>query len=767
MKYNISFSIAALFVFAVEYAFLRIHYKDENLTARRASRVLICIILADIFDFITAITISYPYSIPVWANYGLNIVYYELEIFGSVMLPIYIRYVLNEENDKLKPIDYLNRVIYAIYALAVLSTPITHAFFFFDENRVYTLGNVHIIESLLPVYFLLFTFAKLTIKRKRFSKYQYISIVIFTVVLLAATLGAQFIAPRVLFFYFAVSIAAFILMTGIETPDYKKLQMVLNELEENRKVLEISQKREEASNKAVREMTKSSSWALYLDKDMNVINGDWSDEFFWMLGYDKNEEEDRLYSLWTDSLHPDERDEMTGAFMAGMSEKGFDRTYRLRNKNGEYHWYHGSGELKPDVVGDGFIYHGIIRDVNDEVIKQELLEKAEAADRAKTDFLANMSHEIRTPINAVLGMNELISRESTEPAIQGYSADVAQAGRALLSLINDILDFSKIEAGRMELAPAEYEVLGLLGEAYHMVNIRCVDRGLKLFVKNNPNIPSKLYGDEVRIRQVLVNILTNAVKYTDEGSVTLDMDYESVSDSQINLIVRVSDTGIGIKEEDLDKIFDSFKRIDFAHNRTREGTGLGLSITQSFVEMMGGTIKVESVYTKGSTFTVSIPQEVRSREIAGEFKTEEVSKKKKYEASFTAPEAVVLAVDDVATNLAVIKGLLKQTSIEIDTASSGAACLEAVQKKEYDMIFLDHMMPGVDGIETLKKMEEIEHLNKGKPIVMLTANAIIGVKEEYLGMGFTDYLSKPIRAEELEGMIIKYLPKEKVILKNE
>ena len=375
-----------------------------------------------------------------------------------------------------------------------------------------------------------------------------------------------------------------------------------------------------------------------------------------------------------------------------------------------------------------------------------------------------MSHEIRTPINAVLGMNELISRESTEKQILEYSSNVADAGNALLSLINDILDFSKIEAGRMELAPDNYELSILLREVNNIMNIRFIKKGIDFRIKNNPNLPNNLYGDEVRIRQILINILNNALKYTDKGSVTLDVNFEKNDSDSITLILSSIDTGIGIKEEDLPSLFKSFTRIDLHHNRKKEGTGLGLSITQSFVELMGGTIDVESTYGQGSTFKIRIPQKVVSDEVMGTFDASaSTSKKANNGERFTAPDARILVVDDIEMNLEIIKGLLKPCQLNIDLAESGQACLDAVAQNAYDIILLDHMMPDLDGVETMKLMKnDTTHPNQDTPVIMLTANAIIGAREEYLALGFSDYLSKPIQPNELDEMIVKYLPAEKV-----
>lgn len=402
-----------------------------------------------------------------------------------------------------------------------------------------------------------------------------------------------------------------------------------------------------------------------------------------------------------------------------------------------------------------------------EAAKQE----AQEASRAKSSFLANISHEIRTPINAVLGMDTMILRESREENVREYANDIQSAGQNLLSLINDILDFSKIESGRMEIKPVNYELASLLGDCYNMIQVRAKDKGLFFRMENSTSIPHQLYGDEVRVRQIIINLLTNAVKYTEKGEVVLSANWVKTDEENIRLIVAVRDTGMGIKYEDQQKLFDSFQRLDVERNRNIEGTGLGLAITKQLIEMMNGTISLESSYGRGSTFTVEIPQRARSFEPIGDFQAriqDSAAFGDTYQSSFQAPEARILVVDDVPMNLKVLRELLKSTRIQIDTAESGKECLRDITLKKYHMIFLDHMMPEMDGIETLKNMKWVaENKNTDTPVIMLTANAIIGARDEYFSAGFDDYLAKPVKETELEQMICKYLPKELVILPEE
>lgn len=391
-------------------------------------------------------------------------------------------------------------------------------------------------------------------------------------------------------------------------------------------------------------------------------------------------------------------------------------------------------------------------------------DEARQATKSKSEFLSNMSHEIRTPINAVLGMNEMILRESKDSNVQEYASNVASAGKMLLSLVNDILDFSKIESGRMDIIPVEYKLSAMIYDLCNIIKPKADEKELKLRLQVDENIPNFLNGDEVRIRQILTNILTNAVKYTDYGTVTFIVEYESVDEKNIILKFSVKDTGRGIKGADITHLFDSFQRMDERANRNIEGTGLGLSITKRFVDMMDGTLDVESTYGAGSTFTVALPQAVVKEEPIGDMKHAYSSNKKQiehYHESFTAPNAKVLVVDDNLINLKVVSNLLKQTKINIETAISGRDCLEKLRTRSFDIVLLDHMMPGMDGLETLKRMKA-EQLNV-MPVIALTANAISGARDMYMEYGFQDYLSKPITGRELEKMLYNWLPKELII----
>ena len=407
----------------------------------------------------------------------------------------------------------------------------------------------------------------------------------------------------------------------------------------------------------------------------------------------------------------------------------------------------------------------IVRKLQDE--KTQALEKAlhmeEEANKMKSEFLANMSHEIRTPINAIIGMGTMITRESKEQSTKRYARDIRNASKTLLALINDILDFSKIESGNLELVMGEYDLGVLVNDLVNMIQPKADDKKLDFIVNVDENIPKMLYGDDVRIEQIIINILNNAVKYTNQGSVSFNMGYEQVSEDQIELKVSITDTGIGIKEEDIEKLFSPYQRFDERRNKKVEGTGLGMSITKSLLEKMNSALNVTSVYGKGSTFAFTVLQSVCGEGVIGNFRENNDFNDRENEIEkFHAKEAVILVVDDVEMNLIVAKNLLKRILVQIDTASSGTEAIEMAKNRKYDIIFMDAMMPDLSGEESMQRIRQECKINWETPIIVLTANAIKGAREEYIEAGFDDYLSKPIDGIQFEDIIEKYLPEGKI-----
>lgn len=434
-------------------------------------------------------------------------------------------------------------------------------------------------------------------------------------------------------------------------------------------------------------------------------------------------------------------------------------------------FFYGLSLANMSIVGAEIIlYVFVVFDMN---AAEEAKAEAESESRAKTAFLANMSHEIRTPINAVLSMNEMIQRECRDNTILEYSDSIKTAGNTLLGLVNDILDFSKIEAGKMEIRPVDYDISSLIGDLVNMIRLRAEDKGLQLFLDFDETLPTILHGDELRLKQVISNMLTNAVKYTRKGWVTFSIEYERAEEAedQIILLVSVKDTGIGIKEEELGRIFNEFYRIEEKRNSNIEGTGLGMNITKRLLEMMDSHLEVQSTYGDGSTFSFRIRQGVVKWDPLGDYEKayhNVLATRSRYQKKFIAPRAKVLMVDDYTMNLLAFKNLTKETQVQVDTADDGDSALAMLRRKKYDLIFMDHLMPKKDGIETLHELRsQPGNPNYETPVICLTANAISGAREQYMAEGFHDYLTKPIDPNLLESMMIEYLPKELVEIAKE
>ncbi|MBR5336966.1 MAG: response regulator [Lachnospiraceae bacterium] len=433
-----------------------------------------------------------------------------------------------------------------------------------------------------------------------------------------------------------------------------------------------------------------------------------------------------------------------------------NKVYNVNKKGRDKKTYSLQMNAVTDEFGDPYCYMCIFMDISQEV---HLIEKLEQANNAKTNFLTSMSHEIRTPINAVVGFNEMISRESNDPLIKDYTANIERAAHHLLTIINDLLDMEQITVGKITINPEHYDLSEVLRDVYTIHSLKAREKGLEIKLLSAPDIPRFLYGDRVRLQQIIINLVTNAIKYTREGSVTVEADYWRRDEDLMDLIIRVTDTGVGIREEDRERLFDVFERFDLDSNKYTEGTGLGLSLTKSLVELMGGTISVESEYGKGSCFTVSVPQIISDIDSPGLDIEEVVKEKGGYAASFVAPSASILVVDDNEMNIKVAEGLIAPLKIKTEAAPGGYEMLDLIGRKHYDLILLDHLMPKMDGITALKRMrEDKSHPNQDTPVIVMTANAIRGMREKFLAEGFTDFISKPIEPVVLEDMLRMYLP---------
>ena len=641
LKYNIDFEVASTIFLVILLFFIYMQYNTDSILNKEFRKLTWMGLLATLLDVTTAITISYAQYVPVLLNTVLNTLYFVLvALLGYQLMYYELLFIYRREKKSL--FIRINQVMVGMYFFVLLFNIITGYFFSFNQLGEYIKGPTYLAVYLAPSYFVVCSAIILVIHFRRFSSWQRVSIFLFAFLQIVGLVLQMFFFPDTLLALFMSALGLMMMLFTMETPDYQKLAVTIEELSRTKRIAEAAKEEAETAR-----------------------------------------------------------------------------------------------------------------------------EIAQQANRAKSDFLANMSHEIRTPINAVLGTDEIILRESDDPKILEYATDIKQAGGMLLSLVNDILDFSKIESGRMEILSVNYDLGKVLGETVDMIRSRARDKNLELRLDIHPDTPVHLCGDEVRIRQIITNILTNAIKYTKQGSVTLTVSGKKLTQETIQLYVSVKDTGIGIREEDIGRLFDAFQRVEESRNRNIEGTGLGLSITMRLLNLMGSRLEVKSAYGQGSEFYFYLEQKKSDDRVLGESLQEYCQKEKKIPTatgkSFWAPNAKILVVDDNEMNLKVFLRLLKNHGMQIDTAMSGKECLAMMKKETYHIIFMDHQMPEMDGVETLKQSALLQdNLSKDAIMIILTANAVSGAREMFLREGFRDYLSKPIVVSMLEEMILKYLPPELV-----
>ena len=705
LLYNIDFEIVALIFVCVLYIFHRIQYTADHVLNRQFRMLEIITMIFIITDIFSAVTISYYAYVPPVVNSIINTSnFLSLVVLGYEFVVYILTMATGEDKPARTP---FNRVILILYVVAaVLNIPLGFMFYFDETGYVH--GPLYLLSAAVGYYFVLSSGLIVLFRRRDMSRKQVVCATIYVFLILVSAIVQLFLFSNVLFTGVAIAIVHVIILFTLETPDYAKLKVAMEELKQAK-------------------------------------------------------------------------------------------------------------------------------------------DEADRANKAKSEFLANMSHEIRTPLNGILGMNEVLMEENRDSALNEYMEDIRDSGNALLSIINDILDTSKIESGKLNIVEVEYRPQDVFRKCYAMVKYRAENKGLELKFEIAPSMPVLLYGDDVRLKQIISNLLTNGVKYTDKGSVTLTADYEKTGPDTINMLISVEDTGIGIRKEDQERLFNSFERLDIKRNRTVEGTGLGLKLVYNLVELMQGSVSVESEYGKGSVFKAVIPQKVvEAREkrhetdeyekyikelscgsgagdsvadeglarsgcsaaggVAGDSMADEGLARSGRSAAgsvasgltyvtesqvndgrtiadvktvgramehtpadlranesgmaYTPADLVagdILVVDDVEVNLKVFVGLLKSTPMRVDTAASGARSVEMCRNKKYDLIFMDHMMPQMDGIEALEHIKQDCPLNADTPVIVLTANAISGAKARYLNEGFADYLAKPVSKAELIGKLKQYM----------
>ncbi|MCR5332228.1 MAG: response regulator [Lachnospiraceae bacterium] len=906
--YVVSYDLAALTLILIFSAFFFSRRRYNSLQMKTFSILLINAGASVFFDLLSVLLLFYRYSVPVWINYTVNIVYF---ISAGLMSIVFCAYSLNATNSLNKLLEKHGQLIileipFIVYSLTILTTPFTHFVFFFNENGDYVQGPLAYVMLVVISFYLIYSVTVMTIHRgtvsfrKRVPYYIFIAIEVLCIILQSLT--KVYLLEG---FGVAIGIVTLYLLENNANDYIDYSSQLLNRSGFRAKLDDLFRNSQNETSVigfgfVDNLITAGQADSVYGEYIVNKIGAFLTSRFdpdlvFYLGNYmfsiilggkddiDKtvSEIKSRFDNPWKlidgdiklkigiCTLHfPTDQRNVT-SFM-DMIETGIRASIERKGKLLTAEDIRHENEKKIQMLEQA---QEVLREKYDEA--EIKMQKALEADRSKSLFLAQMSHEIRTPMTAILGMTELLLRDSKEPRVVEHANAIMSSGRTLIGIINDILDFSKIEAGKLQIVNEEYFFMSTFYDILNNIEQKISEKRLNFVVYFDPKIPASFYGDEVRIKQIIINLLTNACKYTEVGQVELKAFTTDMKDDSCVLNVTVSDTGVGISKENQEKIFTGFERLGAQKNKAIEGTGLGLAITKQLVDNMKGTIEVESEVAQGSTFTVRIPQKIIDKResirldecedvklliycgsinelknyrttlkdfsIEADFASsgddldnklakkdythiiltlteferrvkagdplindnrvivglyyreymadvrghrtinmpvssvnlsslllENTKASKFYDGNrgndYVAPEVNMLVVDDNLVNLRIFVGLLEEHKMNIFTADSGVHCIEICKRMKFDLIFLDHMMPKKDGIETLHEMRaDPATLNADTPVIAFTANAVSGMKDMFLEQGFNDFLSKPIEISKLEDILAYYLPQDKII----
>ncbi len=700
--------------------------KQKTPLARKMFPLQTCAIIAILGDILFVVSNSL-----FWSDIGFSLFSASID-WMLITLYLFVADYVSFENKG----SIMRRAVVLLAVIDSLSLMVNVFFqhvFYLESKLFLSKYTIYEVADFTPVYYAHLTLCYLlaieicwllirrTYKSSRFYRSKYLAILfLFGILLITDALCVTFHVPlnASIIFYggLALAIAYYTLYYQPRRLLNDILQMVMKNINNGIVCFDDTQSCIYA-NDVVWEM-------FHLEKDIHIL------EEFTYAGQRAKASMDEPYSVWQEKWEID----------------GETKYFEIERQN---------------IYDKKGIFVGSCFNMKDETERQRLHEKEvnseKEANRVKSDFLSRVSHDIRTPINSISGMNEMILRENKDAAIQEYAEHIEEAVDVLIGLVNDVLDYSKIEAGKMTFVDRDYNTGKLLDSIIHIIQMQAEKKGLAFVCEISRELPSTLSGDDIKLQQILMNILSNAVKYTPQGTVTLHVQGEKEEGGGFFLAVQVKDTGIGIKKEDIPRLFSAFERFEETKNHSIQGTGLGLNITAYFLKMMGSKLEVESEYGKGSVFSFRLKQKIIDETpiSVGEKAADKV---RSHQTTFKKPGARVLVVDDNRVNRKVLMALLKETKMRIDQADSGEVCLKLIQENYYHLIFLDHMMPGMDGMETLRRMQELDSSKcKDTPVIMLTANTMEGSKETYLAAGFQDFLTKPVDFKVLEETLRKYL----------
>ena len=763
---NMDFNIAAVIMLAFVFVYFVTQYDISTKSSKYFMRLLGCIFATSALN-IACDLLLYLLRANAFL-YVLYSIYLMFTVLCAFILAEYTRVIVHPDEPPVRA-DVFNYVLIFIYLISCILSISFHYFVKLEGKNVIR-GKSYIAIYLLSGYFLLFSFFRMVKYFKALSKRQTHAVISFVAITFTGAVLQFLVFGDQMLIYFIYAISCLILLFAFETPDYQKMVKATEELRINKEKLEISKRREDDLSKTIHQLMKTSSWFIDFNKDGSISEASWSDEIRTLLGYSLDDEIN-VSTLWQDSLHPEDKDETLASFARGLHGEEYRTEARLRCKDGSYHWFLCTGSLETDRDGKPISYQGVIQNVDDEIYKRKLndeklkamadLEKSQAnlkqalfdaqeASRAKTTFLSNMSHDIRTPMNAIIGYAQLAKENiSDKDEVLDCLNTISSSGDHLLSLINDVLDMSRIESGKVkvELAPCDLSTLINEIELLTKANVDERNQTYETIIDNlsNPYVMC----DRLRLNQVLINCVGNAVKYTPEGGHIK----VSLSQDGANFVFKIADNGIGMSEEFLKRVFEPFERAKDSTTSSIQGTGLGMAITQNLVQMMGGEITAESELGKGSTFIITLPLTIISKdEYVDSIDTTSDGASIDEMLSFLSGRRF-LVVDDNKINRTVVKRLLTERGMFVDECSSGQEAIDVASSMKpdtYSMIFMDVKMPVMDGYETTDVIRNLDNEVARKiPIIAMTANAFEEDKKMAQSHGMNGHVTKPFKIDEL------------------
>lgn len=764
MLRNMDFNIASVLVTTFVFVYFITRYDTKKKSSRCFLSLLLCVfltsVLSIVFDYLQYSTGSN------YLSYIVNALYMLLTVLCTYIFYVYASVTVFPDGRR-NVLDYVNFVFLISYIiLCVLS--IHFHYFISITDGVISRGAAYPVVYLLSAYYLLCAFIRMLIHIKSLMLRQTHSIIFFVVTTSTGAIVQYLFFSERIIIYFAYALACLILLFTFETPDYQKMIKVTNELKRNNEQLNLYKQQADDLSKTVHKLMKTSSWFIYFDKNGEITDSSWSEEFLPLLGYSLDDNVD-VANLWTDSLHPEDKDKTLEAFMNGLKGAEYKTEARLRYKDGSYHWFLCTGSLHTDSAGNPESYKGVIQNIDDEIYTRELinerlkavedlersqteLERAlfasEEAGRAKTTFLSNMSHDIRTPMNAILGYAQLAKEHiSDKDEVLGCINTILSSGDHLLSLINDVLDMSRIESGKVKIENAPVSLLELINgiEVLTKSNVKEKHQTYETIIENLDN-PYVLC-DRLKLNQILINCVGNAVKYTPDGGHIKLM----LTQKDTEFVFKIIDDGIGMSADLLAHVFEPFVRA--GNTESIQGTGLGMAITYNLVNMMGGTISAESKLKAGSTFTISLPLQIISKEEYSSFKeapTDEISVD---EMVTTLSGKRFLVVDDNKINRSVVRRLLSDRGMYVDECERGRDAINiisSVKEGTYDAVFMDIIMPEMTGYESTTAIRNLDSaFAKTIPIFAMTANAFEEDIKKANECGMNGHITKPFKIEDL------------------